>query len=239
MGTPWYKRYSQVQETDLGRVPEWGAPGTKSAACARLTLVQVNLKPALLPACRFQRGSQPSQIVRIRDGFQDLGKKATSTPCLPTWPALSIFRILGFFSIVPQAAGATGSQATCGDIAGLPKPFHGRLGFPGSQCRDVEPTATVLTAGSTKRSPPTPLPHNSLQPSECSSPDADIFMQQDGRHQVRMQLAGSQPHISQKPCAVSKVLWWTFWWNRELQVGDNFEKDSQGLFLKIDSSCHP
>lgn len=154
MGTPWYKRYSQVQETDLGRVPEWGAPGTKSAACARLTLVQVNLKPALLPACRFQRGSQPSQIVRIRDGFQDLGKKATSTPCLPTWPALSIFRILGFFSIVPQAAGATGSQATCGDIAGLPKPFHGRLGFPGSQCRDVEPTATVLTAGSTKRSPP-------------------------------------------------------------------------------------
>lgn len=157
MGTPWYKRYSQVQETDLGRVPEWGAPGTKSAACARLTLVQVNLMPALLPACRFQRGSQPSQIVRIRDGFQDLGKKATSTPCLPTWPALSIFRILGFFSIVPQAAGATGSQATCGDIAGLPKPFHGRLGFPGSQCRDVEPTATVLTAGSTKRSPP---PHH-------------------------------------------------------------------------------
>lgn len=34
------------------------------------------------------------------------------------------------------------------------KPFHRRMGSPGSQHRDVEPMATVLTAGSTEQSTP-------------------------------------------------------------------------------------
>lgn len=84
-------------------------------------------------------------------------------------------------------------------------PFHKRMGSPGSQCRDVEPMATVLTAGSTKRSPHTPLPHDALRPKESSSHDADVVVQKDGGHRVRMQHSRSQQHVNQKPCAVSKM----------------------------------
>lgn len=89
------------------------------------------------------------------------------------------------------------------------KPFYRRMGSPGSQRRDVEPLATVLTAGSTKQSTPhhcrmTHCGHEKVQAKMLS----DIVVQQDGGHQMRMQHSGSQQHINQKPRAVSKMMFW-------------------------------
>lgn len=46
------------------------------------------------------------------------------------------------------------SQPLAGTLLGSRKLFHRRMGPPGSQCRDVEPMTTVLTAGSTEQSTP-------------------------------------------------------------------------------------
>lgn len=104
--------------------------------------------PVFLLACHFQRFSQPShgtnQYQRWFTGFMN----ATSFPHL-----CSIFRTLGFCNIVPHEAGFR-MTVTCSDTAGLQKPFHRRMGSLGSQGRGAEPTATVLTAGSTKQSTP-------------------------------------------------------------------------------------
>ena len=81
--------------------------------------------------------------------------KATSLPCPPTWPILSIFRTLGFFlSIVLHEAGVRISWPPAVTMLDSREPFHKRMGSPGSQRRGVEPLATVLTAGGTKQSTP-------------------------------------------------------------------------------------
>lgn len=46
------------------------------------------------------------------------------------------------------------SQPPAGTLLDSRKPFHRRMGSPGSRRRDVEPLATVLTAGGTKQFTP-------------------------------------------------------------------------------------
>lgn len=43
----------------------------------------------------------------------------------------------------------------------------------------------------------------------------------------------STAHQSEALCSFRDVVSWTFWWNRELQIYDDFEEDWQGLSLKL------
>lgn len=162
------------------------------------------LNPALLPACRFQR----IPLGLKSEVFSKTYESNLPPAQPPAWPILSIFRMLGFFfRVVLPEVGTRMSQPPAGTLLDPRKPFCGRMGSPGSQCRAVEPMTTVLTAGSTEQS----TPHHCrvthcMWPKETSSPDADIVMKKDGGHRVRMQHSGPQGHGGQRPGAVSGML---------------------------------
>lgn len=110
------------------------------------------LRPSLSPSLLLPN-AQPSHRAKVRDGFQDLEKQppfATRS----TWPVLSILTTRSFFSIVPHEPGAAMSQSPTVTLLVSGKPFRRRMGSLGSQHRDIEPMATVLTAGSTEQSTP-------------------------------------------------------------------------------------
>lgn len=152
----------------------------------------------------------PSLLIELKPEWCPGLMKATSLPQPSTWPVLSVFSILGFFfspwSTVLHEVRARMSQPLAGTLLGSRKPFHRRMGPPGSQCRDVEPMTTVLTAGSTKQSTPhycrvTHCGLKKMQAERCWHCE---------RNRARMQHSGTQQHINQKPCAVSELLFREF-----------------------------
>lgn len=110
-----------------------------------------------------------------------------------------------FFRIVPPEAGARMSQPPTVTLLGPRKPFLRRMGSPGSHHGDTEPTATVLTAGSTKQSTHTTATWLAWLPGSWSH-DADIAVQKDRSIRWEGTFRVSTAHRSDSLCSFHEVV---------------------------------